>query len=50
MRRALLQVDYEDYFVYLLKFFNIQPDTGETVGKKNKVLKGSYYIESCCLV
>ena len=33
-----------------LKFFNIQPNTGETVGKKSKLLKGSYQIESCCLV
>ncbi|WP_334991072.1 hypothetical protein [Nostoc sp.] len=42
VRRALLQIDYEDYFVCLLKLFNLQPNTGETVGKKSKVLKGSY--------
>jgi hypothetical protein len=49
MRRALLQ-DYEDYSVCLSKFFNIQPNTGETVGLDGKVLKGLYQIESCCLV
>lgn len=46
MRRALLHVDYEDYSVCLSKFFNIQPNGGETVGKKSKILKGSYQIEN----
>ncbi|WP_375512004.1 ISAs1 family transposase [uncultured Nostoc sp.] len=46
MRRALLHVDYEDYSVCLSKFFNVQPNSGETVGKKSKVLKGSYQIEN----
>jgi hypothetical protein len=46
VRRALLHVNYEDYFVCLSKFFNIQPNTGETVGLDGKVLKGSYQIEN----
>ncbi|MEH2040197.1 transposase family protein [Nostoc sp.] len=41
VRRALLHVDYEDYSVCLSKFFNVQPNTGETVGLDGKVLKGS---------
>lgn len=46
VRRALLHVDYEDYSVCLSKFFNVQPNTGETVGLDGKVLKGSYQIEN----
>ncbi|MHC5932237.1 hypothetical protein [Nostoc sp.] len=30
----------------LNKFFNVQPNTGETVGLDGKVLKGSYLIEN----
>lgn len=46
VRRALLHVDYEDYSVCLSKFFNVQPNSGETVGLDGKVLKGSYQIEN----
>jgi hypothetical protein len=45
LRRALLQVNYEEYGGCLAKFFNIQPVCGETIGLDGKVIKGSYQIE-----
>lgn len=46
VRRALLHIDYEDYSICLSKFFNVQPNEGETIGLDGKVLKGSYQIEN----
>ncbi|MBD2412232.1 hypothetical protein H6H01_16065 [Nostoc calcicola FACHB-3891] len=45
VRRTLLYINHEQYSVCLAKFFNVQPACGETIGKKSKVLKGSYQIE-----
>jgi hypothetical protein len=46
VRRALLHIDYEQYSICLAKFFNIQPNPGETIALDGKVLKGSYQIEN----
>ena len=45
VRRALLYVNYHQDSVCLAKFFNVQPDAGETIGLDGKVLKGSDQIE-----
>lgn len=45
VRRALLYINYKQYSVCLAKFFNVQPDAGETIGLDGKVLKGSYQSE-----
>nr|WP_323808848.1 ISAs1 family transposase [Nostoc sphaeroides] len=45
VRRALLNIDYEQYSARLAKFFDVQPHCGETVGLDGKVLKGSYQLE-----
>jgi hypothetical protein len=47
--RALLHLDYKDYYVCLSKFFNVQKNTGETVGLDGKVLKRLYYTGTICL-
>ena len=41
IRRALLNLDYEDYSQRLSKFFEIEPIEGETLALDGKVLKGS---------
>lgn len=46
VRRTLLHIDHEQYSMCLAKFFNIQPESGETIGLDGKVLKGSYQIEN----
>jgi hypothetical protein len=46
---ALLKVDYKDYSVCLSKFFNVQTNTGETIGLDGEVLKRSYYTGIICL-
>jgi len=45
LRRALLHINYEHYCVCLTKFFDVQPNPGETIGLDGKVLKGSYQLE-----
>jgi hypothetical protein len=45
IRRALLHIDYQQYSECLAKFFNVQPEKGETISLDGKVLKGSYQIE-----
>lgn len=45
VRRALLYIDYEQYSGCLAKFFDVQPNFGETIGVDGKVLKGSYQLE-----
>lgn len=45
LRRALLHTNYEQYCVCLTKFFDVQPNPGETIGLDGKVLKGSYQLE-----
>ena len=42
VRRALLNLDYEDYSHRLAQFFEITPIKGETLALDGKVLKGSY--------
>lgn len=44
IRRALLNLDYEDYSHRLAQFFEISPIKGETLALDGKVLKGSYLI------
>ena len=44
IRRALLNLDYEDYSQRLAQFFNISPIEGETLALDGKVLRGSYLI------
>ncbi len=45
IRRALLHIDYHQYSKCLAKFFEVQPNFGETIGVDGKVLKGSYQLE-----
>jgi hypothetical protein len=40
-----LYIDYEQYSGCLAKFFDVQPNFGETIGVDGKVLKGSYQLE-----
>ena len=42
LRRVLLQIDAQSYSACLAKFFEIQPQTGETIAMDGKVLRGSY--------
>lgn len=44
IRRALLNLDYDDYSQRLAQFFNISPIEGETLALDGKVLRGSYLI------
>ena len=44
IRRALLNLDYEDYSYRLAQFFEITPIEGETVALDGKVLRGSYLL------
>lgn len=44
IRRALLDLDYEDYSARLAHFFDITPKEGETLAVDGKVLKGSYLL------
>jgi hypothetical protein len=44
VRRALLNLDYEDYSHRLAQFFEITPIKGETLALDGKVLKGSYLL------
>lgn len=44
IRRALLNLDYEDYSHRLGQFFNITPIEGETLALDGKVLRGSYLL------
>lgn len=44
LRRALLELDYEDYSARLASFFEITPIEGETLAVDGKVLKGSYLL------
>lgn len=46
VRRALLRIDYSQYSACLAKFFDVQPDAGETIGLDGKVLKGLYQLEN----
>lgn len=46
VRRALLHINYSQYSACLAKFFDVQPDAGETIGLDGKVLKGSYQLEN----
>jgi hypothetical protein len=45
IRRTLLQIDYEQYSACLARFFDVQPQIGETIALDGKVLRGSYQIE-----
>ena len=45
VRRALLEISYEQYCVCLEQFFEVEPTCRETIGLDGKVLKGSYQIE-----
>lgn len=44
IRRALLNLDYEEYSARLASFFEIKPLAGETLALDGKVLKGSYLL------
>lgn len=44
IRRALLNLDYEDYSDRLAQFFEITPIEGETLALDGKVLRGSYLL------
>lgn len=44
IKRALLNLDYDDYSQRLAQFFNISPIEGETLALDGKVLRGSYLI------
>jgi hypothetical protein len=45
VRRALLHIDYQQYSECLAQFFDVQPNSGETISLDGKVLKGWYQIE-----
>jgi len=45
IRRTLLHLDYEQYSACLARFFNVQPQVGETLALDGKVLKGSFQLE-----
>ena len=44
LRRALLELDYEDSSARLANFFEITPIEGETLAVDGKVLKSSYLL------
>lgn len=44
IRRALLNLDYEEYSCRLSQFFEITPTRGETLALDGKVLRGSYLL------
>ena len=45
LRRALLHINDSQYSACLAKFFNVQPQAGETISLDGKVLRSSYQLE-----
>jgi hypothetical protein len=46
IRRVLLELDYEAYSGCLARFFQIEPQAGETIALDGKVLRGSYNLDT----
>ncbi len=44
--RTLLHIDYKQYSGCLARFFDVQPQIGETIALDSKVLRGFYQIEN----
>jgi hypothetical protein len=42
IRRVLLDLDYKSYSACLARFFEVEPQAGETIAVDGKVLRGSY--------
>jgi hypothetical protein len=46
IRRVLLELDYTAYSDCLARFFQIEPQAGETIAMDGKVLRGSYNLDT----